>query len=344
MLLYIHIPFCRSKCGYCGFNSLTNALAYKDKYLETLKFDLESTLCGIPNLSSIYIGGGTPNTLLPSDYEGIFGILESRIKNDCEISIELNPNALDCGILRDFKALGINRFSIGIQSFNEAKLRLLERDHSPKIAQRFVENAIKCNISVSIDFIYDTALDTEESLKCELESANALGIGHISCYALSIDTNARFSALSYPPIAQNSLCYALQEILSNYGFSQYEVSNFAKTHKSKHNLGYWQYKEYLGVGLGAVSRVGNSRIYRQNDLLSYIKNPLNARVESLNAHDMRVERIFLGLRSEVGVAMDDIVESNKLGILLNSGKCYEKDSTIFANDYFLADELALWLM
>ncbi|RAX53201.1 hypothetical protein CCY99_06310 [Helicobacter sp. 16-1353] len=343
MLLYIHIPFCDSKCGYCGFNSLTNKLDSSKIYLESLKLDLIEMLQNTKEIETIYIGGGTPNTLNPSDYEEIFKILQSYITNDTEITIELNPNQHKES-LPLFKNLGINRFSIGVQSFRDEKLRLLERNHNPKIAIEFIENAIKCGISTSIDMIYDTKLDNAKSIKDELKLANSLGVGHVSCYALSIDKNSRFYTKHKNPILNNTLCYEIKEILESYNFHQYEVSNYAKTHKSKHNLGYWQYKEYIGIGLGAVSRIQNKRIYKQNDFHSYIKNPLQILEEKLSNEDKRLERIFLGLRSEVGVDICDIYNKSKLDILLDSKKCKKVDSRIYATNYFLADELSLWLM
>lgn len=319
-------------------------LSFSKVYLESLKLDLINALKNIKKIETVYIGGGTPNTLETDDFIEIFRILGSHITSDTEITIELNPNNKDATSLALFKNLGINRFSIGVQSFRDDKLRLLERNHNPKIATRFIENAIKCDISVSIDMIYDTRLDTVKSIKNELQIANNLGIGHISCYALSIDNNSRFYTKNKNPILKNTLCYEIKEILESYNFSQYEVSNYAKTHKSKHNLGYWQYKEYLGIGLGAVSRIEDKRIYRQNNLQSYIENPTQTTNEILSKEDKRLERIFLGLRSEVGVDVDDIYNKDKLRILLDSGKCKKIDSRIYATNYFLADELALWLV
>ncbi len=342
MLLYIHIPFCTSKCGYCGFNSLTNTFFLKDKYLDSLQIDLQKSLENITELDSIYIGGGTPNTLKARDYEMIFSVLESYIKPHTEVNIELNPNSLES--LLDFKHLGINRFSIGVQSFYDDKLALLERIHDTKTAIKFIEAALKCDVNVSIDLIYDTTLDTKHRLNNELNIANSLGIGHISCYALSIDTSSRFWKTGKNPVAKNSLCYDVKEKLDALGYHQYEVSNYAKTHKSKHNLGYWKYDEYIGIGLSAVGRIGTYRIYKDSNLATYINNPISYKIESLSDEDMRMERILLGLRSEVGVDCNLINNQHKLQTLLESNKCHYANNKIYAQNYFLADELALWLV
>ena len=452
MLLYIHIPFCASKCGYCGFNSLTNMMDFKEKYLDSLCVDLENEieswqmrvdsanlsnsqnlnqkeLCEAPENSpaswckkseskgaevppadflleadkrgsppksekrqllarrgsgaggaallrketsdsnmgchdfalqnlvtdknkfikfhSIYIGGGTPNTLNPKDYEQIFKILSPRITPNAEITMELNPNASSIETLRAFKDLGVNRFSIGVQSFCADKLRLLERNHSPKIAQKFIENALNCGVKVSIDLIYDTILDNKKSLRFELENAVSFGIGHISCYALSIDKNSAFYAKHKRPLLESSLCYELKDFLESRGFTQYEVSNFAREHKSAHNLGYWAYRDYIGIGLGAVGKRSDKggvyRTYKSDDFGAYLANPSAFRREFLSQSDIRLEKIFLGFRSEVGVESALIADKKRLDLLIKSGKVFAKHGKIFAKKYFIADELALWV-
>lgn len=316
-------------------------LKFKDSYLAALQSDLESSLYLLEDkkLESIYIGGGTPNTLEPKDYESIFKILP----NDIEITMELNPNASRFEVLRELKELGVNRFSIGIQSFRDEKLRLLQRIHNVKIATNFIENAIKCGVNTSIDLIYDTKLDSKDSLKYELEIASSLGIGHISCYALSIDTNSLFYMQNKNPTLESSLCYELKEILQDFGFYQYEVSNYSRTHKSRHNLGYWEYKDYIGIGLGAVGKIDNKRYYKQDDFKAYLANPTLSKIEILSDKDMRLEQIFLGARSEVGINKELITNKKRLDILLEEQKCYLKNGRIFVNNYFLADEIALWL-
>lgn len=349
MLLYIHIPFCASKCGYCGFNSLTNMLDFKEKYLQSLILDLKNSLLlrKKQKISSVYIGGGTPNMLNPSDYECILKALQGHLKNDAEITIELNPNTSQICTLREFRDLGINRFSIGVQSFDKQKLQLLERIHSPKIARTFIENAIKCDVNVSIDLIYDTILDSKDLLFCELETAIKLDVGHISCYTISLDKHSTFFSKNKYIMRENSLCYELKNVLESHHFTQYEVSNFAKTHKSKHNLGYWAYSDYIGVGLGAVGKITDKdsiyRTYKQGDFNAYISNPNAINYEILSENDIVLEKIFLGLRSEVGVESQLITNKERLKILLENDKIYQKNSRIFAKNYFLADEMALFL-
>ncbi len=285
--------------------------------------------------------------LNPRDYERIFKILESKIAPNTEITMELNPNASSVETLSAFKDLGINRFSIGVQSFRADKLKLLERNHSPKIARKFIENALNCGVKVSVDLIYDTILDSPKSLRFELENALNLGVGHISCYALSIDKNSAFYAKGKNPTRESSLCYELKDFLESRGFNQYEVSNFAREHKSAHNLGYWAYRDYIGVGLGAVGKrsdkSGIYRTYKNSDFGAYLANPSAFRRESLSDKDIRLEKIFLGLRSEVGVESSLIADKNRLDLLVKSGKIRTQNGKIYATNYFLADEIALWV-
>lgn len=346
MTLYIHVPFCDSKCGYCAFKSFDNQIHFKDRYLNALKLDLEYSFRfnDVLYLTSIYIGGGTPNVLQPSDYEDIFLFLKPYLNANAEVTMELNPNNADSSLLADFVSLGINRFSIGVQSFYKNKLNLLQRIHNPKKAIKFIENAISSGVNnVSIDLIYDTSLDTKESLCRELHIANSLGIGHISCYMLSIDEDSKFYEKNISPIANNSLCYELQNQLDKLGFFQYEVSNFAKTHKSYHNLSYWNYEEYIGVGLSAVGRIGNTRLYKQNSLLEYVNNPNKCHVEELSNNEINLEKLFLGLRSEIGVELSNISNKRVLEYLVDTNELIVEDSRVYSSNYFLADEYTLRL-
>ena len=303
---------------------------------------------------SIYIGGGTPNTLNPSDYEQIFRILEPKITPHTEITMELNPNVSHIETLNAFKDLGVNRFSIGVQSFYADKLRLLERNHSPKIARDFIESALKCGVKTSIDLIYGTILDSPKRLCFELENALNLGVGHISCYALSIDKNSAFFRECKNPTRESSLCYELKEFLESQRFAQYEVSNFArdKSQKSRHNLGYWAYHDYIGVGLGAVGKITDfdlqgglqvARIYKQCDFGAYLRNPCAIKRETLRPSDIRLEKIFLGFRSEVGVDSAIITNKERLNLLLQSDKIRAQNGKIYATNYFIADEMVLWM-
>ncbi|WP_198937093.1 radical SAM family heme chaperone HemW, partial [Helicobacter pylori] len=190
MILYIHIPFCENKCGYCAFNSYENKHGLKEEYTQALCLDLKHALSQTDEpIESIFIGGGTPNTLSVESFERIFESIyrNARLSLDCEITTEANPELISKAWCQGLKDLGINRLSLGVQSFREDKLLFLERQHSKNIAP-VIETILKSGIeNVSIDLIYNTPLDNENSLKEELKLAKELPINHLSAYALSIE-------------------------------------------------------------------------------------------------------------------------------------------------------------
>lgn len=360
MLLYIHIPFCTSKCGYCAFTSLTNRESYFDAYIAALCDDITYTLKDSHyTLQSIFIGGGTPNTLSVHQFEAIFATIAkyATFGKDCEISCEANINLLSKEWCRGIRSLGCNRLSVGVQSFNADKLAYLERTHNVKDIALCMDNANSAGFSnINCDMIIDTPLDNEQLIESELLSALSLPISHISVYSLSIDSGSRFATHKYEARADSMLCFLARDILQDNGFMQYEVSNYALNNaQCKHNMGYWQGEAYLGCGLGAVGRVGTYRYSATSHLTRYLESPLSRDIESLSAYDMCVERIMLGLRCKSGVDMAYLPSlcpshhsQNPISILLEGGKChiYENNHQSFlrANELFLSDEIALWLL
>ncbi len=353
MILYIHIPFCESKCGYCTFNSYTNVNHLKDAYIESLLLDLKATLTlwqtthKQDTLESIYIGGGTPNTLDSSAYAKIFELIFkftpfSEVK---EITIEANPNLLDSSWCEDLRGFGVNRISIGVQSFFDDKLAFLERTHSYSDIFSALDS-VKNFKNVSIDLIYDTPLDSALRIKQEIANLKSLPINHISAYSLMLEKGSSLYDKYKNVPEKESLCNVVAENIEKIGFVQYEVSNYHKGHKSLHNLSYWQGKEYLGCGAGAFGRIGNVRYHKEKSIESYIKNQSLTHNENLDSKDLDFEEVFLGLRCEIGAPLDKI-NQKKVQILLDEKKCilqdYQGKQRIRACNLFLADEIALWL-
>lgn len=345
MLLYIHIPFCDSKCFYCNFNSFVTKDSLKDDYFKALLFQLEFELDKFKNkkIETIFIGGGTPSSVSPKYFEKIF----AKFKNINEITIEANPNSATYEWLKEMSNLGVDRVSFGVQSFNEKKLKFLGRTHSQKEAINAVKNAYKLNIkNISIDLIYNSAIDTKVLLKNDLSLASSLPINHISAYSLTIEEGSKFEGKLSKAKEDEELTNFFIDELKNRGFFQYEISNYSRGYKSKHNLGYWSYKDYIGIGAGAVGFYKNRRFYPTKDLNEYINNPLNIEVESLSEIDIKMEKIFLGLRSEVGVNLTlfNEKELSRVKILIDEKKLYFKNEKIFNLNYLLSDELALFIM
>lgn len=390
MILYIHIPFCQSKCGYCAFNSYTNR-EHQEAYIQSLLLDISHTLAcwqagkleriikpdssGILDsasfvsvsrdkvLESIYIGGGTPSILGADAHERIFAtiarytdIAPKSAKNTAqiapEITIEANPNSLEKSWCDALVRFGANRISMGAQSFFSQKLAFLEREHSERDICRALELA-RDFPRKSIDMMYGTPLDTPRALEADIAQACALPIGHISAYSLMIEEGSRFwqkerktSRLKMQDTALEKQALLVREMLENAGFAQYEVSNYAKSHQSLHNKRYWQGVEYLACGAGAVGRIGDARYMGALAVDAYIKNPLGKSVEHLSDNDLAFEALFMGLRSSVGAEVAKvakIIDNDRLALAVDEGKCAVKGGRIYASDYFLADEIALWL-
>ncbi len=345
MHLYIHIPFCDSKCGYCAFFSKINQddliAPYFDALLKDLKHQIE--YFNIKKLSSIFVGGGTPNFVDSKYYDKIFEVLKPLCIADCEITLESNPNLLKESWLLHLKNLGLNRLSLGVQSFYADKLNMLERNHSIRDILHAFEIAHKHLSNISLDLIYDCKLDSKIRLEQEILNAINLKVNHISAYSLSIDPSSRFGKKKrYELQSNDGFGEFIKICLENHGFNQYEVSNFAYRNKCRHNLGYWRGNEYLGIGVSAVGRIRDIRYYTSPNLQNYIRNPLKKEKEYLSKKDLEFENIFLGLRSEIGVDKT-ILNKNKLKIVLDEGLCHESNQRIYSNNFFIADSLSLYL-
>ena len=350
MLLYIHIPFCDSKCFYCAFNSYTSMHSLRDDYMRSLLVQLEDGLKkNDKKVETIFIGGGTPSTIKASKYKEVMDLVRPYIVENCEITIEANPNSASKEWLEEIYKLGINRVSFGVQSFDDEKLKFLGRNHKKSQAIDAINNAKKAGFeNINCDIIYDTKLDTKELLRNDLRIIKNLPINHISAYSLTIEEGTKFFNQKNVQFENEELARFLFNEFEKLGFGQYEISNFAlnENGRSKHNLGYWKYKEYLGVGSGAVGCIGNKRYYAKKDLEAYIKDPLEYdEIELLTKDDVLVEKVLLGFRSVVGVNIDDfnIEQHKKVEILLSESKIQKIDNHIYANDFMLADELSLFL-
>ncbi len=344
-LLYIHIPFCDSKCNYCAFNSYTNLNHLKKDYFYAIEKQFLNDIkkYNIKKFETIFIGGGTPSTMPISFYEKLFKLIEPYIKNIKEITIESNPNA-SYEWLKEIKNLGVNRISFGVQSFNDKKLKFLNRNHSSYQAIKTIENAKKANFkNINLDLIYATALDDKNLLENDLKIAFSLPINHISAYSLMIEENTKWEKdYSKRKEDEELEIWFIEEIKKR--FNQYEISNFGKP--CIHNLGYWKHKEYLGIGAGAVGFIKNFRYYTQNNVYEYIKNPIKYEYEYLNNNDLKKEKVFLGLRSIIG--FDENIlnneEKKRVDILIKDKKLIRKKEKIYSYDFLIADALSAYIL
>ena len=349
MLLYIHIPFCDSKCSYCAFNSYVDKFHLKKEYMQALKTQLLDELRRFnakdKSIETIFIGGGTPSTVSPELYAPLFKLLQPFLHDNIEITSEANPNSATKEWLSGMKNLGVNRLSFGVQSFDKEKLKVLNRAHTPDQAITAVRDAYHVGFkNISLDLIYATLGDTKELLLHDINTAFSLPINHISAYALTIEEGTAFESKPQMSAEQLSLTSWIFETIQKKGLKQYEISNFG-TYNSAHNLGYWTYKDYMGVGCGAVGKLKNQRFYPKTIVEEYIQNPSEVKIETLSEDDIKIEKLFLGLRSSVGinVSLLNKHELRQANLLVDEKKLFIKKNIFYNEDYLLADEIALFI-
>lgn len=310
-----------------------------------LEFELKRFQVAPKEIESLFIGGGTPSTVPPKLYEKLFEMLKPYLGENIEITSEANPNSATDEWLRGMRKLGVNRISFGVQSFDDAKLKLLNRAHTSTQAKEALLNAKKAGFeNISLDLIYATLGDTKELLENDLETAFSLPINHLSAYALTIEEGTPFEKKPQMSKERLKLTSWFFKKITDFGFEQYEISNFG-LYKSTHNLGYWNYKDYIGLGSGAVGKLGMQRYYPTTDIERYIKNPLDIKTEQLESEDKKTEQIFLGFRSSVGVAQNILnkEELKRAELLVQESKLIIKDDTFYNKEYLLADEIALFI-
>ncbi len=271
--LYVHIPWCVRKCPYCDFNSHEAKQAIPEEaYVNALIGDLEAALPQVwgRRVYSIFFGGGTPSLFSAKSIEAILGAFRARLPlaPDCEITLEANPGTFESDKFRDYRAAGVNRLSIGIQSFNPRHLKALGRIHDDAEAHRAVEIAHRHFDNFNLDLMYALPQQTPEECMSDVGMAIACGTQHLSLYHLTLEPNTPFHRTP-PPLPDDDAAAMMQEAIESAlgasGFLHYETSAYARAgHESRHNLNYWRFGDYLGIGAGAHSKLSFSdRIVRQ---------------------------------------------------------------------------------
>lgn len=344
MQLYIHIPFCQSKCPYCAFGSFDDKFNLVKRYFKALNYEIKNSLNAIDKIDTVFIGGGTPSSVNAQFYEEIFQNIRSKLTKFAEITIEANPNSATIKWLETIKKIGVNRISFGAQSFDEKKLKLLGRAHCKNAIIEAVQNAkITGFKNINIDLMYGTKLDTKKLLENEIINIKKLQIHHVSAYSLTLEENTPF--YNKFNLKKDSLILAkfMIKLLQEAGFKQYEISNFGR--KCKHNLGYWKQKNYLGFGAYSVGSIGTKRVYSPQNIEEYINNPLKKRIEILSNKDRELEAIFLGLRSVVGIKISSLSQEQKqkVQLLKRAGKIEIIGNRIYNKNFLIADEIFLFL-
>jgi len=278
--LYIHIPWCIKKCPYCDFNShAAGDHIPEDEYVDALIRDINSELPNVwgRRISSIFIGGGTPSLFSAASYERLLSHIHAVLPclPDMEITLEANPGTFEQNKFSDFRKTGINRLSIGIQSFDDQQLATLGRVHNGLEARRAIDMVHKAGFdNFNLDLMYALPSQTTQQAIRDLKTALSFKPTHLSHYQLTIEPNTFFHTHVPEKLPENDLIWEMQHesqrLLASTGFQQYEVSAYSQAGcQSQHNLNYWQFGDYLGIGAGAhgkISRADNNQVYRVSKL------------------------------------------------------------------------------
>jgi len=330
--LYVHLPWCLKKCPYCDFNSheVASGAMPEQRYIDALVADLEAALPLIwgRTVHSIFIGGGTPSLFSPAAIDRLLGDIRARLRleADCEITLEANPGTFEKDRFKAFRGAGVTRLSVGVQSFDDQHLKALGRVHDRAQAIAAVEEAAASFDTFNLDIMYALPGQTLAGLEKDMQQALDLQPPHISIYHLTIEPNTYFA--KFPPvIPEEDLAYAMldriTEMTGQAGMGRYEVSAYAKPgHRCFHNLNYWQFGDYLGIGAGAHSKLSFAhRVVRQvrwRDPKLYMDKALAGEAVTqeteVSRADLPFEFMLNALRLRDGFKLQDFAEKTGLPI------------------------------
>ena len=360
--VYIHFPYCEKKCPYCDFNSHVAKKIDDDAFLEAYKVDFDYYLSQLEQktrtLESIFFGGGTPSLMHPALANGIIEYIKQKcigfgikIAENLEITLEANPSSFETGKFIDFKNAGINRVSIGVQSFIEEDLKALGRVHNKMQAVEAIYAAREIFERFSFDLIYGRQHQTMQMWESELELAlKEFKPNHISLYTLTIEKGTQFFKLHKEgklilPENQDDFYALTNAICKNHGLERYEISNYSKPqNECKHNILYWTGKEYIGIGPGAHGRIdtknGRTATMNYNEPEKYLKKIQEMQnaaqnFTTLSNEDIALEMIAMGLRTKNGFDLEiakDYIDLQNVEILCNEGMLIVDGNIIKPND------------
>ncbi len=352
--LYIHIPFCKSKCKYCDFLSSPNGEEFHKEYVEHLieEIKVQSTFYTDYQVSSIFIGGGTPSIISGVLISNIMSTIYENfvVEGLAEITIETNPESITSEKLSYYKEFGINRISIGLQSTSDEELKLLGRVHT---YEKFLESYQKVKEAgfenINIDIMNAIPSQDFDSWKQTLKNIVLLRPTHISAYSLIVEEGTEFYNLyegeKKPYVIDEDLDRKMysytKDYLKKHGYERYEISNYSKKgYECKHNIGYWTGIEYLGLGLGASSYAMNRRFHVERDMQKYMEidfdtdiTPLYQDVEELTKENLMEEFMFLGLRLTKGVSAKEFMDKFNLNMFNVFEKAIKKNMLLQLLEY-----------
>lgn len=304
--LYVHVPFCDSICGYCDFAHTIVNRDLISKYLERIKEDLNDL--PFSNFETIYIGGGTPSCLNSGELECLLSMIYPLSKGAIEYTIEVNPESVDETKIQIMKKYGVNRISMGVESSDDNLLRIMNRKYDFGLVREKVELIKSYGINnISVDLMYSLPFQTMDILKKTLDDILSLDVPHISIYSLTIEENTMFNRKGYDHLDEDTEADMYEYIEKRLlDYNHYEVSNYCRNDMySRHNLGYWNYDDFIGLGPGASSKVNNHRYTYTKNVRNYInKKDLLSEDIYLDKQDLEFENVMMSLRTIYGLDLD----------------------------------------
>jgi oxygen-independent coproporphyrinogen-3 oxidase len=300
--IYIHVPFCIAKCRYCAFFSHACASPDWDKYVSDIVQEIKmfGNKLGKISVPTIFFGGGTPSLMPTKVFDAIIDEIRKNfdVDDDAEITVEANPKTIDDTKIAEFAEIGMNRISIGVQSFDDAKLKFLGRIHSAADAYKTLESAMKRGLRVSADFIYGLPNETVQEVIQTCREINSCGLSHCSMYELTIEPNTPLGKMRPDMPDNETMADMYNAINDNLDLPRYEVSNYARSaQECKHNQNVWDGEPYIGIGLGAAGRVLLDGIW-------YEELGGNKKFEQISNETRAIERVITGMRTVRGVKLD----------------------------------------
>ncbi|MEO1168371.1 MAG: radical SAM family heme chaperone HemW [Pseudomonadota bacterium] len=351
LALYIHWPFCVSKCPYCDFNSHVRDSVDQDAWRAALLSDMayEAALTSDATLTSVFFGGGTPSLMPPETVAALIDAAEAHwgFAPDIEITLEANPSSVEAARFADLARAGVNRVSLGLQSLDDEALRFLGRAHDVREGLAALDAAQSVFARTSFDLIYALPGQGIKAWSTQLQRALGFDTDHLSLYQLTIEPGTRFAAMAargelgeVEPDHGAALYERTQELTEASGLPAYEISNHARPGaESRHNLAYWRYRSYAGIGPGAHGRRGDMATIRhrkpENWLAAVDRNGHGLQAEDrLSAREQSVESVMMGLRLSEGIAPialpSDILDFDAIGRLSEHGLLERRDDRIIA--------------
>ena len=347
--LYIHWPYCLSKCPYCDFASSVSPSINEEKLWSGYQRDMDRFLDGRP-LATIFFGGGTPSLMSLGFMEKIFSYIQKKtsFSDDIEITVEANPDAIDLKKMHDFKSLGVNRLSLGVQSLIPQNLLFLGRRHTLQTALMRIKEAESVFDRINIDLIYALPHQTPTDWDRELRQALSLGLTHYSLYQLTIEDNTVFGKKGVES-AQESITadlYCLtDEIMSSAGIPAYEVSNYAISgQECRHNLAYWLGADYVGIGPAAHGRLRLKATQNPRTVSGWLEK--GTQVETLTPRERKTEKLLMGLRLRQNWFSTDGLNQKNISKLVTRGLLEQSGQGIrpTLNGILILDQIVLDLM